>query len=125
MIENKSISLLTLGFHELKCPCEIGAHPHERGIEQELLITLEVDIEVTKCLHSDLLEDTVDYTALMRCCSDVAKRRHYHLLETLAWEILVELGETFPLIRAQIKLEKTLTLSPARASFIKMERFYS
>ncbi len=123
MLQNKSI--LTLGFHDLRCPCEIGILPHEQAASQELLITLEVDIEVSECLSSDRLEDTVDYTQLMRCCAEVAKRGHFGLLETLAWEMLAELGKEFPLLRAQIKLEKPLAYSSARSSFVKIERFYS
>lgn len=111
---------LTLGFRDLCTLCRIGILPNELEEAQEILISLEVDVEVSSCFLSDSLEDTVDYTALMRCCKEVAAMRRYNLLETLVWQILTELGEEFPVTRALVTVVK-----PAfNSSFVKMERAY-
>jgi dihydroneopterin aldolase len=112
---------ITLGFRELSVDCSIGVLPHELAAEQKILISLEVDIEIEGRLQSDRLEETVDYAALMKRCVEVAKKRHFRLMETLAQEILCTLGEEFPLLRAQITIEKPSALALARASFVRME----
>ena len=117
LLEGKKV---TLGFRDLRTLTSIGVLPEEIAAPQEILISLEVDLEVSSCFQTDSLEDTIDYTALMRACTDVAALRHYNLLETLAWQILNFIGEEFPLTRAQI----TIVKPSANSSYVKMEQVY-
>ena len=112
---------MTLGFRELSVLCSIGVLPHELESPQKILISLEVEVEVEGRLQSDRLEETVDYAALMHRCVAVAQKRHFRLMETLAQEILHVLGDEFPLLRAEITIEKPSALPMARTSFVKME----
>lgn len=117
LLEQKKI---TLGFADLRTVASIGVLPEELSAPQEILISLEVDLEVSSCFQTDSLEDTIDYTALMRACKEVAALRHYNLLETLAWHILHFIGEEFPITRAQI----TITKPSASSSYVRMEQVY-
>lgn len=108
----------TIGFRELSIFCRVGVLPRELEKPQQILVTLEVDVELT--LMSDRLEETVDYVALMNLCKHIANEKHYMLLETLAAHILTALERDFPIQRAQITLEK-----PAFSTFVKMERVFS
>ncbi len=112
---------MTLGFRELSVLSSIGVMPHELESPQKILLTLEVDVEIEGRLQSDRLEETVDYAALMQRCVEVAQKRHFRLMETLAQEILHTLGEEFPIMRAVLTIEKPAALPMAKASFVRME----
>lgn len=115
----------TIGFQELRILCSIGVLPQEKQAIQEIVVTLEVDVEVGECLQSDLLKDTIDYAALVRFCSGVVKKRHYNLLENLAGEIVEGLGRSFPIQRARIEIKKPGAFADAQASFVRMERIFA
>jgi dihydroneopterin aldolase len=112
------IQKINIGFRNLHLVCSVGVLPHELEAAQEIVFTVEVTVEN---FDSDSLEDTVDYVALMECCKEVSKRGHFSLLEKLASEILKELHQKFPILRAKITLEKPGAFSNAASSFVTLE----
>ena len=111
---------VTLGFRVMPVLCSVGVFSHEKESLQEIRISLEVDFALDVPFISDRLEETIDYNALMACSRRVGQEKHYQLIETLASEILTSLGEEFPLLRAEVTVEKMAT-----STFVKMSRDYA
>lgn len=60
-----------------------GVHDSERAEGQDYLIDVECRLDTSRAAASDRLEDTVDYSALIRSIQEVASRKSFFLLEAL------------------------------------------
>lgn len=76
-----------VGFESYSIYCVIGDKPHEREIEQELIVDLIVETDFSRVSQSDDLQDAVDYVTLATLCSEIAKKGCYHLIETYVAEV--------------------------------------
>jgi FolB domain-containing protein len=123
---NKSTCLAVeegiIGFDNLCIPCVIGIHPHERTQEQKIHIDLRVSADFAPCVETDSLENAIDYELLAKICTDMARTNQYKLLETLAWEILDEILDRFPIFWASIVIKKDQALSNADRSIVELKK---
>ena len=82
------------------------AHWEKEGV-QKVSVDVEMWADLSTAAQSDRIEDAVDYEVACRVVQDVAEARKYHLVESLAHEILAALMERFPHVdRATIRLRK-------------------
>ncbi len=96
--------LLLENFH-LKAT--IGVHEWEKHIQQELILSLNLVIDLSQACHSDQLEDTLDYTKLGQKLTETALIKPYQLIEHLAYCLTQALYENWPAIQnTQLKLSK-------------------
>ena len=51
----------TIGIEELRISCIIGIFPQERVQEQELILDLEFELDFSKMVQEQNIDDTVDY----------------------------------------------------------------
>ncbi len=108
---------------DYKIHCIVGAHPHERKTEQELALDLQVEFDMTQCVLSDSIADSINYEDLVSMCRTLAQERQYHLLETFAYEVLNDLFSTFPTLRAaKVRVKKKSALALAAYAIIELER---
>jgi dihydroneopterin aldolase len=121
----KTETLSSLGIKKCSLFVSLGILPHEKIREQQVLLTLTVEADVTACFASDALEDTLDYLELLAVCQQVAKRRHYNLIENLASCILDAIAERFSLASAEILLEKLQAIEGAQSSFVILKRRFN
>jgi dihydroneopterin aldolase len=99
----------------------IGAYAYEREEEQEILLDIEMKIDFSKCTQTDSIIDTVDYSEVVKVCSELAKKRGYHLLETFAYESVHALMDLFSPRSVKIRLRKERALPLARAVSVELE----
>ena len=102
--------------------CVIGAHPHERETEQELSIDIEVKLNIQEAVQTDSIVDTIDYEKIAKVCSDLAKTRRYHLLETFAYEALNALLDEFLISWIKLRVVKKQAIPLAEAVVIELEK---
>lgn len=107
----------TIGIRHIEVLCSIGVAESERQLPQKLIISLEVDVDFSRCAHSDSLEDTIDYTLLARCCQEVAREASFSLLETFALRLADALEAQFPIAAVRLSVEK-----PSTSAYVKVER---
>lgn len=107
---------------DYKIRCVLGVYPQERAQEQEVSIDLDLSFDLSKCVKSDSLIDTIDYTEIATCCKELVIKRQYHLIETLAFEVLEMLFEKFPLYFAKIRVVKRKAVAGAFAVAVEMEK---
>jgi dihydroneopterin aldolase len=82
------------------------AHWEKEGV-QKVSADVELWADLTAAAQSDRIEDAIDYEAACRIVQDVAVARKYHLVESLAHEILKALLAGFPHVqRSTIRLRK-------------------
>lgn len=107
---------------DYKIHCVIGAHPHERGQAQELLVDIEMRCNFAESVQTDSIADTVDYEKVCAVCQELAQNRRYHLLETFAYEALHAILDAFPLIWVKIRVKKKQALPLANFAIIELEK---
>jgi dihydroneopterin aldolase len=69
---------------------ELGVHgalPEEQTRPQPFEVDVELIVDVSRPGESDVLDDTVDYSAVSEAISRVVASERYHLLERLATRI--------------------------------------
>lgn len=112
----------TVIIEDFKIHCVIGAHPHERGQPQELLVDIEMRCNFSECVQTDSIADTVDYEKVCTLCQDLAQNRRYHLIETFAYEALHAILDTFSLLWVKIRVKKKQALPLANFAIIELEK---
>lgn len=108
---------------DYKVHCIVGAHPHERKIEQEVALDIEIEADFTPCVLSDSIADTINYEKVVSVCRDLAVSRQYHLIETFAFETLHAIFSAFPtLFSVKVRVKKKGALPLASCAFIEFEK---
>jgi 7,8-dihydroneopterin aldolase/epimerase/oxygenase len=110
-----------IGFKNLHVDCIIGVEPEEKMENQPLYIDLKVKADVSRCIQSDAICDSIDYTKLAKICVDVSKAHDYNLIETFAQKVLQEMFKTFPIQWGWIKVKKPRAIGQAEYAFIEVE----
>jgi len=82
-----------------------GVHPAERELGQRFEIDLELGLDLSCAMASDVLQDTVDYSRVYAIVREEVEDHHYQLIEALAGAIvrrlLGELAVTSVLVRVR------------------------
>jgi len=68
----------------IDCSAAIGVSSEERAMKQRLSVDVEVSTDTRAAARTDSLRDTLDYGVIAGLVVELAGRREYHLLETLA-----------------------------------------
>ena len=83
---------------DLEVFCRVGVSDEERGQTQRLLITVEMQKDVSGAVQSDDLTKTIDYFAVSQRLLQFGEGREWKLIETLASGIAdcvrIEFGAT-------------------------------
>lgn len=115
------VDLGIIGFENFKIDCIIGIEPHERINEQEIVIDLKVEADMSKVSASDSIYDAIDYVQLAKICEETAKGK-YNLLEKYAADVLKVIFNTFKVSSASIRVMKPEALPGAAQAFIELYR---
>jgi dihydroneopterin aldolase len=82
-----------------------GVHPAERELGQRFEVDVELGLDLSRAMASDLLQDTIDYSRAYAIVREEAEEHHYQLIEALAGAIvrrlLAELAVTSVLVRVR------------------------
>lgn len=93
----------------------LGFYQWEKKRKQKLLVDVRIEFDARAAFRSDHLKDTVDYDVVDEEIRKVLKRKHYHLIETIAEETAKALFKRWKIIRAAtITIDKPLALKHAR-----------
>lgn len=110
---------MKIGFDRLEIVCIIGLLPHERVVEQKILLDLRVSIKSFS--KNDELASTIDYRELATYAAELAQTRRYQLLETFVQELL-EYVLTLPqAVAASARVSKESAFSNASAAVVEAQ----
>ena len=113
----------TIGIEELRISCIIGIFPQERVQEQELILDLEFELDFSKMVQEQNIDDTVDYAELADWLEAWIQEKKFLLLETLAEQASQEVFSRYPQIQnLRLKIKKPAAIPKARAAVVSITR---
>ncbi len=83
-----------------------GVSEEERVVGQQLSVDVELTCDLTRAIHSDRLQDTVDYARLSREIQAIGKESNFHLIESLAEKIAEKLLEDQRIESVLVRVKK-------------------
>ncbi len=111
----------TVYVRQLPVSCIIGIHADERVANQQLLISVELDVDFSRARHSDAVEDALDYTLVAKHIAATARAGRFRLIETLAEKLAEELL-TPGVLRVAVDVQKPAALAATREVGVRVER---
>jgi len=99
----------------------IGITPEERIAPQECQADLTLWGNFEAAAAMDSLDRSIDYCQVLSAIQHAAGAREYSLLETLAYDIVRNVLQSFPVSRARIKLRKRPASLLKEIDFVEVE----
>ena len=99
----------------------IGVTPEERKSPQECEADLVLWGDLQAVAATDSLEGSVDYSRVLARVQQIACEREYNLVETLAYRIVRELLQSFPVDHVSVKVRKRPASLHGKVSFVEVE----
>ena len=101
----------------------IGILPHEREIEQSLVVDLVLEVDsVAPAAAAEHIDTTVDYAAVSHRVIEIAREGRFQLVETLAETACAELLAGFPVRRVTFRVTKPDALPEAAGVGVEITR---
>lgn len=116
----------TAGLQGLRVDCIVGIYDAERRARQSVLVDVDLDYDFAAAAASDAIGDTIDYDDVARAVTELAERRAFHLIETMAEETAAMLLTRLPsLRRVRLEIRKPAAVAAAACAFVRVERVRS
>ncbi len=100
----------TIRIKNLKLRIIVGINPEERIHKQDVLINITADIDDSKVIQTEDINDTLNYRNLAKSIIDFVEKSEFHLLETLVDKVLNLVMSNDMVIRASVEIDKTTVL---------------
>lgn len=102
------------------CP-RIGTSVEERSAPQECIANLTLWGDFEAAAATDSLDKSIDYCQVLSTMQRVAGSGEYGLLETLAYRIVREVLQSFPVSRVRVRLRKRPAILTGQVDFVEVE----
>ena len=113
----------TTGVRDLRVDCIVGIYEHERRARQTVFVDVDLDYDFAAAAASDAIADAVDYDGMVAVITDLAERRAFQLIETMAEESAAMLLARLPQVRrVRLEIRKPAAVPSAACSFVRVER---
>lgn len=100
----------------------LGVTTWEKEGVQKVAVDLELHADLDEAARTDRIESAVDYEEVCRVVQEVSSARKYHLIESLAQDILDALVNRFPRVqRGVIRLRKVSLPFDAHLECVEVE----
>lgn len=106
----------------LKVPTIIGVYPHERQIQQTLVLNIDFKIDANTPAKNDDLNETVDYDALTAFILEFGQSHEFKLIETFGVKLIESCLEHFAIDWIKININKKHAITQAECVAITLER---
>jgi len=99
----------------------LGVAEIEKEWVQKVTLDLELFLDLSRAAASDDVRETVDYEHVYRRTREIAQSRKFHLIESLAGEIVAMVLREFPIRKAIVRVRKTNLPFDAHLSCVEVE----
>lgn len=106
---------------DLRLDAWVGIYPRERVAAQTVEIQLEIGLP-EDATHSDDIQHTIDYAAVVARLEQEFSERHFNLLETMAEWIADTLLQEFGALWVKVSVAKIGVLKNTRRVGVRLER---
>lgn len=100
----------TLRIKNLKLRIIVGINPEERIHKQDVLINITADIDNSKAIQTEDINDTLNYRNLAKSVIEFVEKSEFYLLDTLVDKVLNLVMSDDMVIRATVEIDKTTVL---------------
>ena len=116
----------TAGLQGLRVDCIVGIYAHERQTPQSVIMDVDLDYDFAPAATSDAIADAVDYDGVAGGIIELARRRAFQLIETMAEETAEMLLDRLPSVcRVRLEIRKPAAVPAASCAFVRVERVRS
>jgi len=113
----------TAGLQGLRVECIVGIHPHERAARQAVFFDLDLDYDFAPAVTAEAISEAIDYSRAAVLVTELAERRAFQLIETMAEETAGMLFAQFPQARrVRIEIRKPAAVPAATCAFVRVDR---
>ena len=113
----------TAGLKNLRVDCVVGIYEHEREKSQIVMADIELDYDFAAAARSDAIGDAVDYAQVAAWFTELAEKRGFHLIETMAEHAAAMLLDRLAQVRTvRLELHKPAAVPAAACAFVRLER---
>lgn len=120
-LSNASFGII--GIHQHRINCIVGIHPQERQHKQTLLVDVKIKRDLSRCLTSEDVHDTTDYSLIAKFCTQLAEQNQYFLIEKFASDILDQCINKFNATWAWVCIQKPAAISTVSYAYVELERY--
>lgn len=110
-----------VGFENLRIHCIIGDIPQERTVEQDILVDVQMEADFSRAASTDDISDAICYATVANFCVELAQKGKFHLLETLAFELVQQLTAKFKLSWIKVVIKKPSAIPEASFAFVELK----
>ena len=107
---------------DLTLDARLGVYAHEKVAPQRVVINIELSVEPPPARAGDDLRQVVCYETIVNKVKAMVARRHIHLAETLAGQIVDLCLEDSRVFSARVRVEKPDAIAKARSVGVEIER---
>lgn len=111
----------TIKISDLKILSKLGVYPEERLKCQELNLDLTFKIDISRCIITDSIGDTVNYEEVQTAALTLFSEKAYFLIETFAYELACVLFKKFPILHLHLEIKKKEALFQAKYASVCLE----
>lgn len=104
----------------IDCVAAIGVTAEERTMKQRLSVDVELTTDIRKAARSDRLKDALDYSKVVADVVAIAGSRDFHLIETLAEQIVAHVLSNFDTVKVGVIVRKMTPVMAGRVNFVSV-----
>lgn len=111
---------MKIKINNLRVKTIIGVYPHEKNIEQELVINAKLS---TACYDgkSDNIADTIDYNALCKMITSEVQTSRFELIEKLAHHLAAKIKQDKRITKLKLEITKPACVENAESISVVVE----
>ena len=106
---------------EAKFDCNVGVTDKERGRKQRIIVDVELFADLRKASHTDNIKNTINYSEVYKSIRNVAEKKDYRLIETLAENVAKEILNNSPAKKVVVRVEKPMALAKKNVKYAAVE----
>lgn len=99
----------------------VGVRAEEREVEQDIRVSLGLELDLARAGADDDLALTVDYEAVCAAVAEVVGARAFHLIEAVAEEVAAAVLGGFAVASVEVRVEKPGALEHRGVPFAAVE----
>jgi dihydroneopterin aldolase/D-erythro-7,8-dihydroneopterin triphosphate epimerase len=107
---------------EIAVRCVLGVYPEERRKPRKVQMDVSLACDLRVAMHSDRLEDTLNYELVEAEVAAIAKQGKFFLIETLAERIAEACLRHKPVRAVRVAVDKPGALPRTRSVAVEIER---
>lgn len=107
---------------DLPIKCIIGVYPEEKVNKQKLVFNITIESDLSKCIISDDIFDTIDYEMIESKVIKFVEKSNFLLIETLAEKLSALILEEKSINKVKIRIDKPNALKKASSAAIEIIR---